>query len=64
MKRRHRMPFGAELDGNLTRFRLWAPAANRVELLATVGDAWLEYALAAGGGGWFESTLNVGAGTG
>jgi maltooligosyltrehalose trehalohydrolase len=33
MKRRHRMPFGAEWsdDGNV-RFRLWAPAAKRVEL--------------------------------
>ena len=38
VKRMHRMPFGAELDGPLTRFRLWAPAAERVELLATVDD--------------------------
>src|SRR6202790_2024939 len=33
MKRRHKMPFGAECreDGSV-RFRLWAPAARRVEL--------------------------------
>jgi len=33
MKRRHNMPFGAEYreDGSI-RFRLWAPAARRVEI--------------------------------
>ena len=33
MKRRYNMPFGAECreDGSV-RFRLWAPAARRVEL--------------------------------
>ncbi len=36
VKRRHAMPFGAELraDG-ATRFRLWAPAARRVDLALT-----------------------------
>ena len=34
IRRRHRMPFGAELtDSGAVRFRLWAPAAQRVELL-------------------------------
>ena len=35
VRRAHRMPFGAEArnDGT-TRFRLWAPAARSVELLA------------------------------
>src|SRR5439155_331934 len=39
MKRRHTMPFGAELaaDGS-TRFRLWAPAARSVELDLSVRD--------------------------
>ena len=33
MKRRHRMPFGVERQANgALRFRLWAPAAHRVDL--------------------------------
>lgn len=63
MKRMHRMPFGAELNGRLTRFRLWAPAAERVELLATVGDTRHEQDLARRDDGWFEATLEIGAGT-
>src|ERR1700686_4441453 len=36
MKRRHKMPFGAEYrDDGSVRFRLWAPAARRVELSLT-----------------------------
>ena len=35
MKRIHRMPFGAEpAGGDRTRFRLWAPTAQTVELVA------------------------------
>src|SRR5579872_3633205 len=46
------MPFGAELREDGVRFRLWAPAAQRVELvLADAGDAW---AMPGCGGGWFE----------
>ena len=38
MKRRHSMPFGAECrDDGSVRFRLWAPAARKVELC--LGDA-------------------------
>ncbi|MGH8299366.1 MAG: malto-oligosyltrehalose trehalohydrolase, partial [Steroidobacteraceae bacterium] len=55
-RRRHEMPFGAQLlaDGQV-RFRLWAPAAHRVELvlespagsqrvlpLETLANGWLE----------------------
>jgi maltooligosyltrehalose trehalohydrolase len=29
----HRMPFGAELHRNGTRFRLWAPSQERIELV-------------------------------
>ena len=29
----HRMPFGAELHRNGTRFRLWAPSQERIELM-------------------------------
>jgi len=38
-KRRHEMPFGAQLlpDGRV-RFRLWAPAARRVELVLEPGS--------------------------
>ena len=32
MKRAHSMPFGAEMAGGGTRFRLWAPAQPRVRL--------------------------------
>ena len=32
MRRRHDMPFGAGWSRRRTRFRLWAPAARRVEL--------------------------------
>ena len=33
MRRRHRMPFGAEVQpGGGVRFRLWAPAAHTVAL--------------------------------
>lgn len=32
MRAASRMPFGAELQGGVTRFRLWAPAARSVEV--------------------------------
>jgi maltooligosyltrehalose trehalohydrolase len=32
MKRIHRMPFGAQLEGSRCRFRLWAPACESVTL--------------------------------
>jgi maltooligosyltrehalose trehalohydrolase len=38
MKRRHNMPFGAECrDDGTMRFRLWAPAAQKVELCLANG---------------------------
>ncbi|HSZ62477.1 MAG TPA: malto-oligosyltrehalose trehalohydrolase [Terriglobales bacterium] len=55
MKRRHKMPFGAEyLDDGSVRFRLWAPAAQKVELC--LGDmARATYIpLARLEEGWFE----------
>jgi malto-oligosyltrehalose trehalohydrolase len=56
------MPFGAEARGELTRFRLWAPAARDVQLrLEAAGDAGglpMEHA----GGGWWECVVRAGAG--
>ena len=38
-ERKHNMPFGAELiEGGKARFRLWAPAAQAVNLLLTDGE--------------------------
>ena len=55
-KRRHRMPFGAELtaEGHV-RFRLWAPGAHEVELVLHDGaDATRSLRVPAVGEGWFE----------
>ena len=54
LKRRHQMPFGAELTaGGTVRFRLWAPAARGVELLLYEGGTTRAEPLAALPGGWF-----------
>ncbi len=67
MKRRHEMPFGAEcLEDGSVRFRLWAPAAHRVELrvepslkdskdkLQECSPAPLRRRMERFDGGWFE----------
>ena len=54
MKRRHSMPFGAELTGDGTRFRLWAPAAARIDVELDVAGRRERRALQALEGGWFE----------
>ncbi len=56
VKRRHRMPFGAEptLDGGV-RFRLWAPAAREVELVLHAETSTPQLLRMPGvGGGWYE----------
>ncbi len=53
------MPFGAQVEDGATRFRLWAPAAARVEL--ELGER--RVPLARGGNGWHEARL-AGAGAG
>jgi maltooligosyltrehalose trehalohydrolase len=54
----HAMPFGAEVCDGGVRFRLWAPAARRVELLlADRGEQACE--MRACGGGWFELQSDV-----
>ncbi len=57
MKRRHEMPFGAECreDGSV-RFRLWAPAAQRVDLSLETGD--LRVPLSRTEDGWFEAVTD------
>ena len=58
MKRRHAMPFGAELrEAGTTRFRLWAPGARRVDVELGPDEARRSFELAAQPGGWFESVL-------
>jgi maltooligosyltrehalose trehalohydrolase len=59
MKRRHDMPFGAECrDDGSVRFRLWAPAAHKVELCLTGGQKAI-MPLHRGPEGWFELTTEV-----
>ena len=55
MKRRYNMPFGAECrdDGNV-RFRLWAPAARRVELCLVGTNRTIRLPLDRCEEGWFE----------
>jgi maltooligosyltrehalose trehalohydrolase len=55
MKRRHRMPFGAECaDDGSVRFRLWAPAARQVELSLTSASRTVHLPLVREEEGWFE----------
>jgi malto-oligosyltrehalose trehalohydrolase len=55
MKRRHKMPFGAECGNDGTvRFRLWAPAAHKVELSLPNGKRPTSIPLQPQGQGWFE----------
>lgn len=63
MKRRHEMPFGAQLNRDGTvRFRLWAPSAESVAL-RLAGSLQQDIALTRRGGGWFEMVTRA-AGTG
>jgi maltooligosyltrehalose trehalohydrolase len=53
LNRRYNMPFGAECrDDGSVRFRLWAPAASKVELCLTGSNQRL--AMNRLDGGWFE----------
>lgn len=51
MRRMHGMPFGAEVVEDGVRFRLWAPAAVRVELLLADG---VVLPMPAATEGWYE----------
>ncbi|HEX8989209.1 MAG TPA: malto-oligosyltrehalose trehalohydrolase [Rhodocyclaceae bacterium] len=54
MKRIHEMPFGAALADGATRFRLWAPSAQRVELRLGCDDTAPALPMQAREDGWFE----------
>jgi maltooligosyltrehalose trehalohydrolase len=54
MKRAHAMPFGAELAGGETRFRLWAPGCAQVRLEVGQGT---QHAMSALDGGWHEARV-------
>jgi malto-oligosyltrehalose trehalohydrolase len=55
MKRVHEMPFGAQpMDDARTRFRLWAPSAEQVELCLAGGPPRLMPRVA---DGWYESIV-------
>jgi maltooligosyltrehalose trehalohydrolase len=55
MRRAHHMPFGAQLTAAGVRFRLWAPGAQRVELVLCDPEARHIEAMQALPAGWFES---------
>jgi maltooligosyltrehalose trehalohydrolase len=60
MKRRHRMPFGAECrDDGSVRFRLWAPAARQVELCLEGANNLARFLLDRRDHGWFELVTDV-----
>ena len=54
VRRRHRMPFGAELSAGGVRFRFWAPAASRVDVMLKTGSEVRAIAMEALPEGWFE----------
>jgi maltooligosyltrehalose trehalohydrolase len=62
MKRRHAMPFGAQLcpDGRV-RFRLWAPAASKVELCLHGRAPEARLQMAAEDDGWFGMMTGLAA---
>ncbi|MHB1949954.1 MAG: alpha-amylase family glycosyl hydrolase [Acidiferrobacteraceae bacterium] len=72
MKRRHRLPFGAEITDDRVRFRLWAPDITEVALclgdngqerhvgMSSTGDGWHEAVTAAAPGTRYFYELNHG----
>jgi malto-oligosyltrehalose trehalohydrolase len=55
MKRRHNMPFGAECrDDGSVRFRLWAPAARKVDLCLVSDDGSKVFSMEPRDQSWFE----------
>jgi len=61
MKRKHEMPFGAEVrDDGIARFRLWAPKASSVAVQLKNPDRLLP--MSKHDDGWFELTTDTSAG--
>ncbi len=58
MRRRHELPFGAELLADGVRFRLWAPSAETV-LLELEGAGRSRMAMAREADGWFALTTKL-----
>ncbi len=58
MGHRHDMRFGTEIESSGVRFRLWAPAARRVELYLD-GRPRRALPMQARGNGWFEVTTKT-----
>jgi maltooligosyltrehalose trehalohydrolase len=69
MKRKHEMPFGAECrSGGTTRFRLWAPHAESVDVhlpetsrylpMAKLQDGWFELATEASAGAQYQFRID------
>jgi maltooligosyltrehalose trehalohydrolase len=56
MKRRHKMPFGAEYGDESVRFRLWAPAARQVQVCFGDHNQSQSLTLDHCERGWFEIT--------
>jgi maltooligosyltrehalose trehalohydrolase len=55
VKRRHRMPFGAEPCGpDRTRFRLWGPKADKVDVCLIKDSCEICLPMTPTSGGWFE----------
>ena len=63
MKRAHHMPFGTELNAEGCQFRLWAPSAQRVELLLGDGAAAQRLPMESRAEGWYQAQAAVGAGS-
>ncbi|RDK00180.1 malto-oligosyltrehalose trehalohydrolase [Paraburkholderia lacunae] len=64
----HCLPFGAQLLGAAgttprTRFRFWAPSCATAQVEIESGPAQGAHDMAPGGNGWFEATVDCGAGT-
>ncbi len=55
----HTLPFGAELDGDVARFRIWAPSADRLSLELDGHDQPMD----ASSDGWHSVTAPAVAGT-
>jgi maltooligosyltrehalose trehalohydrolase len=58
MRRRHAMPFGAQMEEAGTRFRLWAPMAKKVELDLTHARGRANLPMFRAGGGWYEVNVD------